>query len=73
MVSPEELLSECGIVLKYGCGKFKNQSVRYLEDSAIFQIGGCDNNFDRWGNSVALEFDLWTPKGQRAFLRWVKS
>lgn len=71
MLSPEELLSECGIVLKYGCGKFKNRQVRYLEESATFQIG--DEDFDRWANSVESEYDLYSAKDQRSFLRWVKS
>lgn len=70
MIDPEELLTELGIVLEYGCGKFKNRPVRYLENSGIFQLS--DDNFDRWANSVEQEFDLYSEKGQRAFLRWAK-
>ncbi len=71
MNNPEEILTECEISLTYDNGTFKNRPVRFLSDIGVFQVG--DDNFDRWGNSVELEFDLWTPKGQRAFLRWVKS
>lgn len=71
MKTANEILSECGIILKYDNGSFKNRPVRFLSEIGVLQVG--DDNFDRWGNSVELEFDLWTPKGQRAFLRWVKS
>lgn len=71
MKTPEELLTECGISLTYNNGTFKNRNIRFLSEIGVLQVG--DDNFDRWGNSVELEFDLWTPKGQRAFLRWVNS
>jgi hypothetical protein len=66
---PNTLLSDLGIILEYGCAKFKNRPIRFLEEIGVLQVG--DDDFDRWANSVGVEFDLLTPKGQRAFLRWV--
>lgn len=65
---PVELFNEFNIELEYDAGIYKNRNVRFLEDIGLFQVG--DDNFDRWANSVELEFDLFLPKGQRQFIRW---
>ena len=65
-----ELFEELGIELKYGCGIFRGKHVRYLRERGVFQVG--DSDFDRWANSVDLEFDVWQPKGQRNLRRWAK-
>lgn len=42
--------------------------VRYIEERGVVQVG--DDDFDRWANSVEMEFDVWQPKGMRQFERW---
>lgn len=64
------LLMEHDITLIEGCGEFKERQVRFLGDIGIFQIG--DDNFDRWANSVELEFDVWLPRGIRQLKRWLQ-
>jgi hypothetical protein len=66
-----ELLTDLGITLEYCCGTYKGRNVRYLEDRGVFQIG--NDCFDRWANSVCLEFEVWLPKGQRQLERWAKT
>lgn len=67
---PIDLLNENGIRLEHGCGIFRGKNLRYIESRGALQIG--DDDFDRWANSLSLEFDLYQLKGQRQFLRWVK-
>lgn len=69
--SPEELFSELGIELEYGCGMYNGINIRYLEHCGKLQTG--DDNFDRWANSVDKEFDLLQKKGQREFMRWASN
>lgn len=54
-----------------GEGMIGGRKIRYLESAGVVQIGDC--NFDRWANSVELEFEIWLPKGQRQFSKWVKT
>lgn len=71
LTSPAEFLAFHAIPLdKYGTGTFMGRNTRLLE-VGVFQIG--DNDFDRWANSVDLEFDLSQAKGQRQFVRWLDS
>ena len=70
-LSAYEILAELGITLQYGVGEYHGRAVRYLEDSGILQIG--DSDFDRWANSIEIEFDLISKKGQREFLRWIET
>lgn len=71
-VHPNFIFDQMGILgqLKTngGCAKYKGVNVRYLETSGIFQVGTDD--FDRWANSVSLEFEVWQRKGQRALMNW---
>lgn len=71
--SIETMLIDLGIKLKSGYGRFKNRNIRYLPDYGVIQIGESDETFDRWANSVELEFDVIQPKGQRQFLRWINT
>ena len=67
---PLDLIIEYGIDLKDGCGVFCGRQVRYLDHCGLFQVG--DGDFDRWANSEDFEFEIWLPKGQRAFIKWVE-
>jgi len=66
----EELFRELDIKLTDGVGYWKGYHVRYLEEAGMFQIG--DTDFDRWANSVDLEFEIWLPKGQRKLRKWAE-
>lgn len=69
IVDPIVFLESLGIGLDvYHAGKIQNRNVRYLPEYKCIDIG--DNDFDRWGNSVELSFDLGTKKGQREFKKW---
>ena len=68
--NPVALLEELGIDLEYGCGLAKGRPLRYLATEGLIQIG--DDDFDRWANSVEVEFDVWQPKGLRQFEKWVR-
>jgi hypothetical protein len=65
-----ELFADLDISLKYGCGRYRNRNVRFLEPEGLFQIGEPDEDFDRWGNSVEVEFDLYTKVGRRQLIRF---
>ena len=67
----DELFKELNIRLTDGVGIWKDYHVRYLEGAGKFQIG--DKDFDRWSNSVDLEFDIWLPKGQRKLRNWAEN
>ena len=70
----EELLDQYSIVMNktnYFYTKYKGRQLRYLESTETIEIG--DNDFDRWANSVELEFEVWKPKGMRQFKKWLKS
>lgn len=68
--TPESVLRDLSVNFdKYGTGMLNGRPVRYLEMSGLFQVG--DDDFDRWANSVELEFDIWLPKGQRQLERWI--
>jgi len=54
----------------YGAAKIKDRHIRYLESTGVIQIG--EKDFDRWANSVELEFEAWLPKGRRQFIRWLE-
>ena len=45
----------------------------YNRYNGIFYIGESSVTFDRWCNSVELQFDLATAKGQRQFKRWFET
>lgn len=67
-----DFLASLGIHISvYGTGEWRGRQVRYLPERGAFQIG--EENFDRWANSVELEFSLWLPKGQRALARFVEN
>ena len=68
---PIELLLELGVILEYNCGMLNNRPVRYVEHTGSLDVGEHKSEFDRWANSLEMSFDLLTPKGQRAFIRWV--
>lgn len=72
IADPLELFKELGIELEMDCGvgvgEYNNRRVRYLESAGLFQVN--DKDFDRWCNSVDLEFEVWLPKGQRKLKRW---
>ena len=69
---PEEFLTEQDITVDdAGCGRFAGRNTRLLE-MGVFEIGESDRTFDRWANSVELEFDLSQAKGQRQFKRWLE-
>jgi len=73
MKHPEELFEELGIKFDddaWGYGRFKGRNIRYLEHRGVLQIGERDEDFDRWANSVELEFEVWKSAGQRALTRW---
>lgn len=71
-ISPADFLAFAHILIdSAGCGRLYNRNTRLLE-SGVFQIGEDDKTFDRWANSVELEFDLSQPKGQRKFQRYIK-
>lgn len=71
LTSPADFLALQAIPLdKYGTGTFMGRNTRLLA-TGVFQIG--DDDFDRWANSVDLEFDLSQAKGQRQLARWLKS
>lgn len=70
----EDLFDDLGIRkdIEYsGCSKLPiiGRNIRYLPEMGIVQIG--DNDFDRWANSVELEFFVWQSKGIRQFVRWL--
>jgi hypothetical protein len=67
----DELFRELDIKLTDGVGYWKGHPVRYLEEAGMFQIG--DKDFDRWSNSVDLEFEIWLPKGQRKLRKWMEN
>ena len=68
----EDVLVEYGIILEYGCGTLSNgRPIRYLANAGLIEIG--DDNFDRWANSVEEYFDVWLPKGLRAFERYLNA
>lgn len=69
--SIHEILEEFGIALVYGCGWYKGLRVRWLPGRSAFQVGVED--FDRWANSVDLEFDMKSKKGLREFRRWART
>ncbi len=71
LILPADFLVELAIVIdSAGCGTLKGRNTRLLE-IGVFQIG--DDDFDRWANSVELEFDLSQSKGQRQFKRWLEN
>lgn len=71
--SPKEFLATLAITVdKYGTGTFMGRNTRLLE-IGLFQIGEDIVTFDRWANSVELEFDLSQSKGQRKFRRWLET
>jgi hypothetical protein len=68
----EDVLTEYDVVLEYGCGTLPNgRPIRYLTSAGLIEIGDAD--FDRWANSVEEYFDVWLPKGLRAFERYLKA
>ena len=68
---PIDLLTELGITLNGGYGKFRGRELRFLEASGTLQVG--DDDFDRWANSIEWEFGLYHKKEQRVFKRWVEN
>ena len=53
--------------------KLCGRNVRCVgEDSSIIQIGEDNKTFDRWANSVDLEFDIKRPSEKRKFIDFVK-
>ena len=67
----EDILTQYGIVLEYGCGTLSNgKPVRYLPPAGLIEVG--DDDFDRWANSVGQAFEVWQSKGLRAFERYLK-
>jgi len=67
----EDLLYEFNLTLHNGCGRFGNRPVRLLEDEGLFQVGEHDRTFDRWANSVELEFRTYTGSGIRKLRKWL--
>ena len=64
----EDLLNEFGVVLTNDYGLIKNRPVRLVEN--LFQIGEDTKTFDRWANSVDLEFDVYKASDIRQLRRW---
>ena len=67
-------LNSIGITLdQYDLGIVKDLPVRYLKSSMTFQIGESTKTFDRWANSIAIEFDLTLNKDRRKLTRFIGS
>ena len=67
----EDILEQHHITLGYGCGMFQGRQIRYLEERGLLQVG--DDDFDRWANSVELEFEVWQKKGLRQLNKYLAS
>ena len=68
---PEELLNDYGCKLEWGCGRINELPIR-LSSGGILDVGESKETFDRWANSIDHTFDLWLPKEQRRFMRWME-
>lgn len=65
----EDLLIKFNVVLTNDYGWVSNRPVRIVEN--LFQIGEDKKTFDRWANSVDLEFDIFRPAEVRRLQRWL--
>ena len=64
-----EMLELAGIPHGEYYGRLGSRNTRYLPDRMVVQIGEDDSTFDRWANSVDMEFDIGSGRGRRAFVR----